>query len=287
LGNLALRGDVLISQNESKLSAFDLDANGDKVPSTQSPVTDDQSTLTAPQLIAKWSSDAFAEREAATLKLLALKHAAIPALAEGSSDSNREIAFRSSYLLAHLLDANDSAISSEARYALLAAASRKSQHSYASNAYAREAHRRSQQSILDLENLGAIVKEAGTSVTLPPTWQGQNDGLSHLAWLSQLETLELRHSAVKDSGLTHLRGLPNLKSLNLNRSKVTNDGLQVLRALPKLETLLLQGTQIDDGAIAALASLKQLKAINLTGTKFTTQGVEQLRLQCPNLKIVY
>jgi hypothetical protein len=287
LGNLIALTDHFISQNEGKCAFFDLKDRSATVTAVAIPSNNELSALTPAQLIEKWGSSQFPEREAATQKLLERKDAAISALGMGTRSSNPEVAFRSACVLVYLLDATDQRVASEARRELLSAASAGSPYRFAHNEYARESRRRGPQAILELEKLGATVTSAGRSVTLPPTWQGQNEGLRHLAWLTDLETLELRHSAVNDLGLTHLRRLPNLKSLNLNRSQITNEGLRTLADLPKIETLLLQGTQIDDGAIGILGNLKQLKAMNLANTQISAAGVEKLQQLLPDLKIVY
>ena len=287
LGNLVTNGKTLISQNETSLSAFDFSAGGVKNAIRQNAVAGKPKSLSPADSIAKFTSHDFVEREAASRELLEANPGVVPALMEGASSANAEVAHRCTSLLVHLLDATNTRVATEARSALLSASSANPSNRIVSNAYARESRKRGQQAIKDLEKLGATVKQEGRFVSLPPTWQGKNDGLSHLVWLTQLESLELRHSVVDDSGIGHLRGLPNLKTLNLHRSSISNEGLRFLVELPKLDTLLLQGTQIDDIAIKYLGNLTQLKAMNLVNTKFSTKGVAELQQLQPDVKILF
>ena len=116
---------------------------------------------------------------------------------------------------------------------------------------------------------------------------GGNDGLKHLHWLSQLQTLALRHGDINDEGLRLLRGLDSVQSLNLNRTQVTSAGIAHLVNLRGLRVLLLQNTQVDDRALPHLTQLKGLRAINLLDTDFTDEGVEALRRSMPNTQILF
>jgi hypothetical protein len=52
--------------------------------------------------------------------------------------------------------------------------------------------------------------------------------------MTQLQALDIGHTAVTDAGLKHLQGLARLESLTLVRSRVTLAGAEeVRRTLPK------------------------------------------------------
>jgi hypothetical protein len=287
LGNLIAHRGTLIAQNESKVLALDsgqpLNITGE-LPAAAG--TFDPHALNASELLGELSSTEFANRESATQELVRRRAESVTALAEGAVRADSEIALRSTAVLIALIDDGDVKVSNQAREALVSAAVALPR-GVAENALARESEKRSPGARVELERLGAVVAPNGMTVTLPPTWRGGNDGLRHLLWLPQLESLELRHSTIGDEGLVYVRGLRQLKSLNLNRATISSRGLQALVELTKLETLLLQGTAVDDSAAEHLARLKRLKALNLFGTRFTPQGVEQLRNLLPSVQIVY
>ncbi|HEY2839479.1 MAG TPA: M56 family metallopeptidase, partial [Pirellulales bacterium] len=63
-----------------------------------------------------------------------------------------------------------------------------------------------------------------------------NDGLRHLAGLTELETLTISGSHLTDAGLVHLHNLKKLKSLSTDGTKITPAGVEELRKfLPLLK----------------------------------------------------
>lgn len=105
-----------------------------------------------------------------------------------------------------------------------------------------------------------------------------DEGLRHLAGLSNLEELELYgHSHISDAGLAHLAGLTKLKWLNLDGSRVTDAGLVHLRGLTNLTRLYLSGTKVTDEGMAELTRHQHLEDLDISRTAVTEAGIHKLK----------
>ena len=63
-----------------------------------------------------------------------------------------------------------------------------------------------------------------------------DDGLVHLAGMTELRRLYLKNTRITDSGLEHLKGLTKLNQLDLRSTKVTDVGVKKLQtALPNCD----------------------------------------------------
>ena len=103
------------------------------------------------------------------------------------------------------------------------------------------------------------------------------DGLADLAGLMNLRTLDLRgNPGVTDEGMSALAPLTRLETLNLQQTGVTDAGLPRLRALQSLQTLNLLGTKVGDSGALELANFRQLRALNLSYTRMTDAGIRSL-----------
>jgi Leucine-rich repeat (LRR) protein len=93
--------------------------------------------------------------------------------------------------------------------------------------------------------------------------------LAHLAYLNELESLNLADTAITDSGLAYIAALHNLRSLCLSNACVTNRGLEHIAKLRQLSCLNLDGTQVDDDGIRKIKGLDKLIMLTLIGTKIS------------------
>jgi internalin A len=109
-------------------------------------------------------------------------------------------------------------------------------------------------------------------------------GLKHLAFLKDLEELELFHCPIDDAGARELAALQSLKMLNISATKITPVGLKELAPLSRLEELRFEGTFGDSAAFVIAANLKQLKKLTF-GQEVTDSGVAELA-KMPNLRSV-
>jgi hypothetical protein len=90
------------------------------------------------------------------------------------------------------------------------------------------------------------------------------------AAFTNLESLDLNLSTLRDEGLKSLAGLKHLRRLYLRDTLITDDGLEALSGLADLEELDLGGLNLSDRGIAHLKSLTKLRKLNLLGAEITT-----------------
>ncbi len=76
---------------------------------------------------------------------------------------------------------------------------------------------------------------------------------AYLAYLTEIQELDLSGTDLTDAGVKHLVGLKNLKVLDLERTGITDAGLKRLEGLPKLEELRLEGTKVTATAVLDLS----------------------------------
>lgn len=91
-----------------------------------------------------------------------------------------------------------------------------------------------------------------------------NEGLQHLAGLSQLSDLGVAASSVDAQGLESIQQLPRLRVLDVTRSLIPTSELHRLRHLPFLNRIEILPTQVDDQWRFA-SELKSLRTIRLYG----------------------
>jgi formylglycine-generating enzyme required for sulfatase activity len=106
----------------------------------------------------------------------------------------------------------------------------------------------------------------------------KDDGLSHLAGLTNLVRLDLHNTTVTDAGLAHLKGLTNLSELWLfGCAGVSDAGLAHLKDLTNLRNLDLNVPRVTDAGLVHLKGLKNLTSLNLMSTQVTGAGFAHLK----------
>ena len=101
-----------------------------------------------------------------------------------------------------------------------------------------------------------------------PRWTN-DDGLSNIAELTKLKTLNLPNALVTDEGMVHLRNLTEMRSLVLTAARIDDAGIQNLAGMSKLQILNLSNTGITDAALATIGKLTSLNKLFLNRTKIT------------------
>lgn len=96
------------------------------------------------------------------------------------------------------------------------------------------------------------------------------------AGLEQFREMDLKQSPVTDQGLPHLAKLTNLESVNLSNTKITDAGLSVTLNLPKLTRLDLSACTVTPAMMASLSKLENLEVLSLEGTRIGDEDVSQL-----------
>jgi CheY-like chemotaxis protein len=103
-----------------------------------------------------------------------------------------------------------------------------------------------------------------------------DEGLAHVAHLTDLCELHLDNTAVTDAGLRHLASLRALRILDLKGTKVSDTGLACLIPLEHLEGLYLTRTAITDAGLAHVGRLRHLRTLILWDTGVSDAGLHHL-----------
>jgi formylglycine-generating enzyme required for sulfatase activity len=105
-----------------------------------------------------------------------------------------------------------------------------------------------------------------------------DDGLSHLAGLTNLVRIDLHNTTVTDAGLAHLKGLTNLRELYLFGCPAVSDaGVAHLKDLTSLRALDLNATRVTDAGLVHLKGLTNLTSLNLMSTRLSGAGFVHLK----------
>jgi eukaryotic-like serine/threonine-protein kinase len=103
-----------------------------------------------------------------------------------------------------------------------------------------------------------------------------DDILTHLAACTDLQSLDLSETKLRDSDLAGLAKLPNLRTLRLRRVPITDRGLKELAPLTNLEVLDLANTNITGSGFAQLANAAHLRELWLADTLLKEQHLPLL-----------
>ncbi len=101
-------------------------------------------------------------------------------------------------------------------------------------------------------------------------------GLIHLRVLRQLGNLDLSGLPITDVGLDAIKDLPILGELSLSRTKIKGPGLARLTRLPMLTSLNLAGSEIDDDGLQFLSGARNLRHLYLRQTMINGPGLAHL-----------
>jgi hypothetical protein len=104
-----------------------------------------------------------------------------------------------------------------------------------------------------------------------------NDGLKHLAALTDLEALGMNCPLVDDSGLKHLEKLTRLWHLSLRCPKLTDKGMESLKGLTDMRDLNLWKCQITDEGLKPLVGMRRLQSLDLSDTQVTRKGLPTIK----------
>lgn len=158
--------------------------------------------------------------------------------------------------------------------------------SQASSKRERSALEKSQREAELLKELKELGGKAGRDSRYPPGkivsvgFSGgrslrDEDCLSVLQRLPDLESINLRNTDITGAGLVHLKGLSKLHSLHLGR-RVTNAGLEAAGKLTSVRTLVIDSGEVSDEGLSHLASLTNLERLHLRCVQITDAGLGHL-----------
>ena len=101
-------------------------------------------------------------------------------------------------------------------------------------------------------------------------------GLSELAGLKHLTSLNLSSAGLTRAGIKELGGLKNLTKLDLSSTPITDAGLKELAGLKKLASLKLSDAEVTNAGMKAVAGFNDLASLSLANTRVRDFGVKEL-----------
>lgn len=124
---------------------------------------------------------------------------------------------------------------------------------------------------------GARIRFENATVDIRDNWQGEDQGLLQLRFITDLREIRLDGAPITDRGLNCLRWLRNVKTLAILQVPISDNGLSQLKNVADtLETLHLSDTKITDAGMTHLAGLRKLRYLDLSGTEVTLDGLRQI-----------
>jgi hypothetical protein len=121
---------------------------------------------------------------------------------------------------------------------------------------------------------------------LPRSRVRDGDLVDLVAWVPELEEIDLSSTRVTDEGIATVARWSRLRKMAVSATKISPAALDHLTALSQLTDLYLVSTPIDDAAIPALSKLSRLRKLSVSATQLTPEGVEQLRKSLPGVVVM-
>lgn len=128
--------------------------------------------------------------------------------------------------------------------------------------------------LTELESLGV----AGNTIRGP--------GLLALRESTKLKELDLTESSLTDGGMEHVAAFRELTTLHLGSTSISNLGIDHLRGLTQLKELSLSETSISEGAFPVLEQMKQLATLALFHSTISDAAIAKLRAALPGCLVV-
>ncbi|MCA9206413.1 MAG: PDZ domain-containing protein [Planctomycetales bacterium] len=264
-------------------------------PAGDAPLSADQVTA----LIAGLNNDSFNVREAATERLTTAGRHAIPHIVDAVSDNDLEVTTRLLRVLGQLALSEQPATSADARAALekIAATRVTSAATRAAETLATLDEIREERCLAQLKRLGATVErhtyafgnnavDLSYTIEIDKRWKGESDEFKLLGNVPHVRHLVLNYPEVDDDWMSVVAELSNLEDLTIVRGKVTSAGIADLSKLERLQTLEMMYTpMIDDGAVDSLRAMQGVVMMRLYGTRISKDGQTRLREQLANTNV--
>ena len=108
-----------------------------------------------------------------------------------------------------------------------------------------------------------------------------------LGMLRALEHLDLARTRISNAGMTGLAALTGLRTLDLAYAELDEEGLEKLVPLGQLESLNLDSTHITDAGVVFLSGFVHLRHLDLYHSLLSEQGLQKLRAALPQARIVW
>lgn len=104
---------------------------------------------------------------------------------------------------------------------------------------------------------------------------------------SDLNDLIINGARITNDGVRHLAKMTNLSRLAFNDCRIGDGALLALHQLDNLELLDIEGTDVTDKGLLHLSELASLNYVNATRTPVTQAGAESLKTVRPKVTIAY
>ena len=119
-----------------------------------------------------------------------------------------------------------------------------------------------------------IVKLPLTSLYLNGT-EITDEGMKHIAKMSELQALQIARTKVTDVGLEQLKSLTNMKALDISENNMPGD-LAPLKNLTELDWLLINKSKVSDAGLTTIASIESLNRLTMRETELNTELLKKI-----------
>jgi hypothetical protein len=258
-------------------------------------------------LVRRLTHGPYEQRETAARQLIARGTEAIPLLQQAIRDHELELSHRAVTILREMCLSADDETWKAAQVALqqVSAGENRMAALFAQDVLQSQRASAEQR----LVRLGCKHISGKTTLTLPSTWVGGQDGLINLRWLPHLRTIRIEGATLHPEALAHLkytsqlqhlviinvpvddrvfdhiRQLPELQTLYLTGTRISDQGLASLKGREDLTWLEIQQTAVSDASLDVLESLEGLRGLQVTDTRISADGVTRLQRSLPQTNI--
>jgi hypothetical protein len=244
--------------------------------------------------IAGWvkalDADEFLERETSMLALLDAGPMVLPELEPVLTGGSLEATSRAFFVVRQVGLTGDTEAQEKVSQLLADLAGRKEAPALARRAAAALAElnqQRSLKALAELEALGAklVRLDAGggpfdepvQSIEIGDGFEGQEEDLRRLKWITDVPLLLLTGKKATDGWVKHAAAMPSLEKLHLYQAAITDGGLTPLAGNSTLRELGIYYVAVGDDVLKPLAKLPLLGFIKLYGTRVSALAVEKFR----------
>ena len=254
-------------------------------------------------LVKQLDSSRFLDRESATIALIEQGNGVVPVLLEVLPQLSAEGRFRSLIVLEHLSSDRRRDAQRAARAAIEELA--KADNSSLAQAAELSLHRinrwRAEKTLEDLAAEGATVEyrtqyltgqteQVPNLVRIDDEWQGDVATLDRLAWLQNVNQIELHGKRITNDTVKYAMEVEGLSSLRLKDATIS-DALWIELAeqdkLIPLFELEVKYCPLSDRSLEAIGQMRTLQLVSLFGTNVTQTGAMRLKQQLPGTEVDY